>query len=150
MPVTIGRYEYTLDAKNRLVVPARYREMLAAEKGAHFILSLGVDGCLWLFLPSQWEMFLDDMKEHSKGIKDKTQARALKRQLYSRAVEAPLDDQGRILIPLELKSEAGVKKDVMITGAGNKAEIWDRKAWAKYADRQAKPSFEKLAKDIDL
>lgn len=149
MSVTIGRYEYTLDAKNRLVVPARYREQLAQEKGAHFVLALGFDGCLLLLLPSQWERFQQDMQELARGISDAAKSRAMKRHLYSMAIEAALDEQGRILIPQTHKDAAGLKKDVMITGAGNKAEIWDRKRWSEQAEDAAE-SFQELAKDIDL
>jgi MraZ protein len=150
MAVTIGRYEYTLDPKNRLVVPPRYREALHAEKGAAFILSVGQDKCLWLFLPSQWEAFQKDAHERSQDIQDKAKARALKRYIFSSAVEAPLDDLGRILVPQTLKSEAKLSREVMVTGAGNKAEIWDRKRWEDYHRETAAPSFEEISKDLDL
>ena len=148
--VTIGQYEYSLDAKNRLVIPPRYREALYAEQGSHFILAQGLDKCIWLFLPSQWQNLLQDMQETSKGIKNKATARALRRSLFGSAVECPLDDQGRALVPQRHKDHALLKKDVMIVGAGNKAEIWDRARWNAYMKKEAAPSFEKLAKDIDL
>jgi MraZ protein len=150
MPVTIGRYDYTLDPKNRLVIPPRYREMLHAEKASYFILAIGFDGCLWLFLPSQWESLLHDAKSHLKDLSNKTQARAFRRHIYSSALEAPLDEQGRILIPQNLKDYARLKHDVTIAGAGNKAEIWDRARWNSYEKKLAVPSFEKSAKDLDL
>lgn len=150
MPVTIGQYEYRIDPKNRLVVPPRYREALAAEKGSHFILAIGIDKCIWLFLPSQWEDFERDMREGSRSMKNKVNARALKRRIYSTAMEAPLDEQGRVLINHHLASHAGLRKHVTIAGAGNKAEIWDRSRWESYQKKQAAPSFEKLAKDLDI
>ena len=61
--VTIGQYEYSLDAKNRLVVPPRYREALYAEQGNHFILALGLDNCIWLILPTQWRNLQQDIQE---------------------------------------------------------------------------------------
>lgn len=150
MSVTIGQYEYNLDPKNRLVVPPRYREALAAERGNHFYLSIGIDGCLWLFLPSQWEAFLREVKETARGIRDKARARALKRRLYSTAESAPLDEQGRVLIPQNLKDHARLRKEVVISGAGDKAEIWDRARWQAYTKKEAAPSFDKLARDLDL
>jgi MraZ protein len=150
MPVTIGQYEYTLDPKNRLVVPPRYREALIAEKGSHFILATGFDRCIWLFLPSQWESILQDSKDIAKSIKDKQQVRAFMRHLYGNSVEATLDEQGRILVPQTHKAYAALKKEVMIVGVGNKAEIWDRSKWNAYIRKQGSPAFEKLAKDLDL
>ncbi|MFA6028753.1 MAG: division/cell wall cluster transcriptional repressor MraZ [Elusimicrobiota bacterium] len=150
MTVTIGQYDYSLDPKNRVVVPPRYREALIAEKGSHFVLAIGQDECLWLFLPSQWEAFLDDAKTHTQDIKDKKKARAAKRFIFSSAVEAPVDEQGRVLVPQNLKDFAGLKKDVVVAGAGNKAEIWDRARWQEYSRKHAAPSFTELAKDLDL
>ncbi len=149
MQVTIGRYDYSLDPKNRLVVPGRYREALLAEKGRHFIMAVGLDHCIWLFLPSQWEAFLEDSKTSTRDMKGE-KARAVKRHIFSSAIEAELDEQGRILVPQHLKDHAGLKKDVVVSGAGNKAEIWDSKGWESYSRKQAGPSFERLAADLDL
>ena len=150
MPVTIGQYEYTLDPKNRVVAPPRYREFLNAEKSDHFILAMGLDRCIWLFLPSQWERFLENATENTRTLREKQKARAIKRLLYSTAVEAPVDDQGRILVPQTLKDHAGLRKNVVIAGAGDKAELWDRERWNSYIRKEASPSYEKLAKELDL
>ncbi|MFH2202196.1 MAG: division/cell wall cluster transcriptional repressor MraZ [Elusimicrobiota bacterium] len=150
MPVTIGRHEHKLDAKNRLAIPSRYREALIAEKGTHFTLAVGIDECISLFLPSQWESYLNTLNEGIKSSKNKSTARALKRYIYRTAAEAPVDTQGRILIPPDLKSHAQLKKDVVISGAGDKAEIWDQKRWQEYDRKQAAPSFKKLARDLDI
>lgn len=149
MHVTIGRYDYSLDPKNRLVVPGRYREALLEEKGRHFIMAVGLDRCIWLFLPSQWEAFLEDSKTSTRDMKGE-KARAVKRHIFSSAIEAELDEQGRLLVPQHLKEHAGLKKDVVVSGAGNKAEIWDSKSWEAYSRKQAGPSFESLAADLDL
>lgn len=147
MSVTIGQYEHSLDPKNRLVVPRRFRDALTEEKGSDFILTLGQDGCIGLFLPSQWERYLDRLE--STDIQDKAKARQLRRAVFSSAVPAHLDEQGRILIPQQLKTHARLKKDVLITGAGNKAEIWDRARWQAYS-KKAEPIFEELTQDLDL
>lgn len=114
MPALIGRYEYSLDPKNRMFVPPRYRELLHKEKGEHFILSLGIDGCLYLFLPSQWERLLSQSQDIFQ-FKDKTKQRAVKRHLFSSAHEVPLDEQGRMLIPPQLKDHAGMKRDIVVS-----------------------------------
>ena len=123
---------------------------LHAEKESHFILALGIDRCISLFLPSQWEGVLRDLSERSTTVKNKATVRAFKRQLYGSAAEAPLDDQGRVLIPQVLVSYAKLRKDVTIIGVGNKAEIWDSAAWAAYEKKQAAPSFVKLAQAVDI
>jgi MraZ protein len=150
MAVTIGQYEYTLDPKNRLVIPPRYCDALLAEKGSHFILSTGLDGCVWLFLPSQWERAQAGMKDTTREVKNKEEVRKSYRKLFGSAIEAALDDQGRVLVAQHLKEHAGLKKDVMIVGVGSKAEIWDRSRWNTSMKKQAAASFERLSKDLDI
>ncbi|MBI3549915.1 MAG: division/cell wall cluster transcriptional repressor MraZ [Elusimicrobia bacterium] len=148
MPALIGRYEYSLDPKNRVVVPPRYRELLSEEKGRHFILSIGADGCLYLFLPSQWETLHSQIRDVIQ-VKDKAKARAARRHLYSNSHEAPVDEQGRILVPTGLKDHAGMKRDVVVVGTGTKAEIWDRSRLAS-KEKSAARMFESLSADLDL
>lgn len=150
MAVTIGQHEHSLDSKNRLAVPTRYRDALLAEKGSHFTLAVGIDDCISLFLPSQWENYLDTLTEGTRGEKNQSRVRALKRHIFATAVEAPLDSQGRILISHFLKAHAKLSKKIMISGVGDKAEIWDKARWEKYNRSQAAPSFKKLAKDLAL
>ncbi|MBI4385898.1 MAG: division/cell wall cluster transcriptional repressor MraZ [Elusimicrobia bacterium] len=148
MPALIGRYEHALDAKNRVFVPARYRELLAAEQGRHFILSIGLDRCLYLFLPSQWEQLLTSRQEEFR-LKDKRKQRAVRRVLFSNAVEAPVDEQGRILIPQELKGYAGLRKRIVMAGSGTRAELWDDALFAK-EHAPAMNLFRKMSADVDL
>ena len=145
----IGRYEYALDPKNRLAVPPKYRETLAQEKGRNFYLTSGMDGCLYLFLPAQWEkMLADDLKMFS--MPDKEQERAFKRKFFSEAVEVEPDAQGRILVPQYLKEHAGLRFDVLVQGAGNRAEIWDTKRWAAYEKSTIAPAYKKIGKSLEI
>ncbi len=150
--VTIGQYDYTLDTKNRLVVPPSYREALVRENGSHFFVTtaLGDDPCLWFFLPSQWEKLLEDFNEQTKHIKDKSQVRAARVKIFGSASQVQADEQGRILVPHNLKEYAKLKKDVVIVGAGNKAEIWDDAKFQRFSKTKADPAMTKLAKDLDL
>ncbi len=147
MPSLIGRFEHSLDPKNRVFVPARYREQLAAENGRGFMLSLGLDNCLYLFLPSQWDQYVESLRSYR--FKNAGQKRAIMRQLFSTAVEAPLDEQGRILIPTSLKEAAGLRKDVTVLGAGARAELWDTRALAK-AESSVDKTYRKIAVSLDL
>lgn len=149
MALLIGRYDYSLDPKNRLAVPPKYRETLAQEKGRNFYLTSGMDGCLYLFLPAQWEkMLADDLKMFS--MPDKEQERAFKRKFFSEAVEVEPDAQGRILVPQYLKEHAGLRFDVLVQGAGNRAEIWDTKRWAAYEKSTIAPAYKKIGKSLEI
>ncbi len=149
MALLIGRYDYSLDPKNRLAVPPKYRETLAQEKGRSFYLTSGMDGCLYLFLPAQWEkMLADDLKMFS--MPDKEQERAFKRKFFSEAVEVEPDAQGRILVPQYLKEHAGLRFDVLVQGAGNRAEIWDTKRWAAYEKSTIAPAYKKIGKSLEI
>ena len=149
MALLIGRYDYSLDPKNRLAMPPKYRETLAQEKGRSFYLTSGMDGCLYLFLPAQWEkMLADDLKMFS--MPDKEQERAFKRKFFSEAVEVEPDAQGRILVPQYLKEHAGLRFDVLVQGAGNRAEIWDTKRWAAYEKSTIAPTYKKIGKSLEI
>lgn len=150
MVVMTGKYDYSLDAKNRLVVPHHFRDLLTQEKGSHFIMSMGFDGDLWLFLPSQWEQYQSDVKEKAKTMKDAKAARAAQMNFFSMAERAELDEQGRILVPERLKAHAGLKKEVVIAGAGNKATVWDAARYEEHMKKFAKPAFDMLAKEIGI
>ena len=148
--VLTGRYDYTLDTKNRLVVPPNFRDLLTQEKGTHFNIAVGFDGDLWLFLPSQWEQYQDHMTEAAKGMKDKAAARAATLQFFSSAERVELDDQGRILVPERFKEAAHLKKDVVVAGAGAKATIWDADRYEQHVKKHAKPALELLAKEMGI
>ena len=149
MALLIGRHDYSLDPKNRLAVPPKYREALAQEKGRSFYLTSGMEGCLYLFLPSQWEKLLEgDLKMFS--LPDKEQERAFKRKFFSEAIEVEPDAQGRILVPQYLKEHAGLRFDVLVQGAGTRAEIWDSKRWSDYERKTVAPAYKKIGKSLEI
>jgi MraZ protein len=149
MALLIGRYDYSLDPKNRLAVPPKYREALGQEKGRSFYLTSGMEGCLYLFLPSQWEkMLAGDLRMFS--MPDKEQERAFKRKFFSEAVEVEPDAQGRILVPQYLKEHAGLKDAVLVQGAGTRAEVWDSKRWTDYERRVIAPTYKKVGKSLEI
>lgn len=150
IPVLIGQYDYTLDAKNRLVVPPRFRELLTQEKASHFVLATGFDECVWMFLPSQWENFMTQFDEQAQGVKDKDSVRHARRQLFSNAEEVAVDDQGRVLVSEKFKVHGGLRKEVVVIGAGKKAEVWDAGRYSSYTSKKAKPAFDKIAKEFTI
>ena len=120
----IGEYEHSLDAKGRLIMPAKLRE----DMGEKFILTTGLDGCLFGFSMSEWEKFEDKLK--ALPITNKN-ARNFVRFFLSGATECELDKQGRFLIPANLRISAKLEKDAMIIGVGTRLEIWDKATWQK-------------------
>jgi MraZ protein len=149
MGALYGEYSYVMDAKSRVFMPARFREELRKEDKNYFMLSIGLDRCLYAFLPSQWESLIANNMEIFRA-EDKEEERAFKRFFFGNAAETQLDEQGRALIPQNLKQYASLKKDVLIHGVGNKAEIWDAQSWQQYKKDKIDPSFAKFGKIFDL
>lgn len=117
-----GEYNHIIDAKGRLIIPARFREGL----GERFVVTRGLDECLWIYGAEDWNKL--EEKLTSLPITNPT-ARKLNRFLLGSAAECELDKMGRILLPQPLRQTAGLQKDVVLTGVGNKIEIWDKERW---------------------
>ncbi|MBI4802346.1 MAG: division/cell wall cluster transcriptional repressor MraZ [Elusimicrobia bacterium] len=149
MSTLYGEYSYVLDSKNRMFIPARFREVLHKEDKNYFMLSIGLDRCLYLFLPSKWEELIAHSAEIFKS-ENKEEQRAFKRFFFGNAADAQLDEQGRILVPQNQKKYASLKKQIMILGVGNKAEIWDAQTWSRYKKDVMGPASAKYGKLFDL
>ena len=121
----IGEYEHSLDAKGRLIMPAKLREDI----GDKFIITKGLDGCLFGFSQKEWDNFEEKLKTLPLTNKN---ARDFVRFFLSGAIECEIDKQGRFLISSNLREYAELDKEVMITGVGTRIEIWDRDKWKKY------------------
>ena len=116
-----GEYNHTIDPKGRLIVPARFRE----ELGEAFMITNGNDGCLNIYPEKAWETFLEKLQLLT-NTEDK---RKIVRSFVSKANRVEVDKQGRILIPTALRGYAGLEKDVVLAGAIDKIEIWDKNRW---------------------
>ena len=147
MKSLIGRYEYSVDPKNRVFVPKDYRDQLPKEGAESFILSRGLDRCLLLYLPSQWDRLLEDPS--ISGMKDKRAQSEILLAIQSNAHPVAPDEQGRILIPQHLKEYAGLEKEVVIAGMGRNATLWNPKAFAA-KDRAAQARLQKMSRSIPL
>jgi MraZ protein len=139
----IGQYKHTIDPKNRLFIPAVFRGKIKS-----FILTQGLEGCLFLYDPDGWQKVLSKLDDLS--LPDKMQERAFKRALLSGAYQITPDFQGRILIPKSLKEFAGIKIDAVILGVGTRVEIWDQKKWNSYYKQRADSSFKTLAGKLEI
>jgi MraZ protein len=117
-----GRAVHTIDTKGRLSIPAGFRVELERYGDRHPILTTQLD-CLALYPYEAWR---EIEREIEAGSPLQPEVQDLQRLLYSGAVECPVDRQGRISIPAQLREEAGLEKEVTVAGVGNRIEIWDR------------------------
>ena len=120
----IGEYEHSLDVKGRLIMPSKLRQDI----GEKFIITKGLDGCLFVFSEKEWLNF--EAKLKALPLSDKN-ARNFVRFFLSGATECEIDKQGRFLIPANLREAAKLEKDAMIIGVGTRLEIWDKEIWQK-------------------
>lgn len=116
----IGEYNHNLDAKGRMNFPARFRE----ELGERFYVTRWLDDCLVAFSEEGWQRIIEKLEETPM-----VKSRDIRRFLYSSAILAEPDAQGRILITQPLREHADLQRDVVVIGVGDHAEIWDKKAW---------------------
>ena len=119
----IGEYEHTIDAKGRLSMPSKLRR----DMGEAFIVTKGLDGCLFAFSQEEWKNFETKLK--SLPLSDKN-ARNFVRFFLAGATECEIDKQGRFLIPSNLRIAANLEKEAVIIGVGTRLEIWNKEIWA--------------------
>ena len=124
-----GEHEHTIDDKNRLTLPAKFRDALAGG----VVLTRGLDDCVDVFARSDWDRLVEarlaPLDPFSK------EARELKRFFFASAADAELDKQGRVLFPAALARHARLGRDVVVAGVHDHLEIWDRAAWADHVTK---------------
>ena len=125
----IGEYRHGLDAKGRVIVPVKFRDGL----GDKFVLTKGLDGCLFAYSKEEWANFENKIKTLPLTSKD---ARAFVRFFFSGAVECEIDKQGRTLIPPMLREHAELDKDLVIIGVSTRVEIWSQAKWDSYSEAE--------------
>ncbi len=125
----IGEYKHSLDEKGRVIVPSKYREKL----GEIFILTKGLDGCLFIYPLSEWNLFEQKLKQLPLT---NTNARKFVRFFLSGATECNTDKQGRILIPNHLRVYSEIEKDIVFIGMSNRIEVWSINKWNSYNEEE--------------
>lgn len=131
----IGEYHYSIDEKNRLGLPVKFRPDL--EKGA--VVTRGLDSCLFLFSKKEWEKLAAKLAEMPIS---QSKPRAFARLMLAGAMDVDLDKQGRINLPDYLRQYAEIGKKVVIAGLYNRLEIWDEKKWEQYKKATEQDSSE--------
>ncbi|MSR77553.1 MAG: transcriptional regulator MraZ [Candidatus Omnitrophica bacterium] len=139
-----GEYEHTLDNKGRVIIPAKFREILKENYTEKFYITRGLDQCLFVFTEEGW-------KSQEKKFRDmpftKGEARQFNRLYFSGACDAVCDKQGRILIPDYLKKYACIDADVVIIGVSDRIEIWSKDKWNQFYENNH-GNFETLAEKL--
>jgi MraZ protein len=133
----IGEYQHTLDPKNRVIMPSKFREKL----GDSFVMTKGLDNCLFIYSSQEWSIVEEKLKSLPMTNKD---ARAFVRFFFAGACECELDKQGRIVMPTNLKDYAKIDKELVIIGVSTRIEIWSRDEWNKF-NSDANISYEDVA-----
>jgi MraZ protein len=119
----LGEHEHTLDDKNRLTLPARFRQAFAEG----IVVTRGMDGCLFAYTPQDWNRLVQGRLATLDPLSK--EGRRMQRFFYAGATEAELDKQGRVGIPGALLEHAKLGRDVVVAGVHDHLEIWDRAAW---------------------
>lgn len=119
----MGQYNHTIDTKGRVIIPSKFRE----ELGEGFVVTVGLDRCLYLYPKIDWEKFTTELNQ----LPFTKEAREFQRYFMQNAAECEVDKQGRILIPNMLRLSASLEKEIIFVGVISKIEIWDKDRFEK-------------------
>ncbi len=123
----IGQYSHTIDDKNRLSLPAKFRQ----EMGKKVVVTPGLDSCLFIFKMKEWEKIAERLSVR-EGSMLQADNRGFNRYLLGGAVEVEVDGVGRMLLPEHLRTRANLKSKVVFIGVRDRAELWDEETWNAY------------------
>lgn len=137
----MGEFSHSIDAKGRLIIPAKLRE----ELGDECIVTKGVDGCLTIFTSEVFNRLAEDVKKLDSGKKN---VRRIIRFFFGSATKLEFDKQGRVLIPAVLRDHAKLEKEAVIVGANDRLEIWSTEAWDEIND-DIGSRIEELTESLD-
>lgn len=136
----MGEYQHTIDEKGRMIIPSKFRD----ELGARFIITRGLDNCLFVYPEQEWRNIEQKLKSLPFTRSD---ARAFTRFFFSGATECELDKQGRVNIPANLRQYSKLAKDCVVIGVSSRVEIWSKEVWSEYFDH-SEDSFNEIAEKI--
>lgn len=136
-----GEFNHSIDSKGRLIIPSKLRDSL----GEHFVITKGMDGCLFLYPENEWEAFEEKLRTLPLTNK---KARDFKRFFLGSAVEGEIDKQGRVLLSASLRAYANLDKEVVLAGVLDKVEIWSKEAWDAHTT-DIEENIEDIASDME-
>jgi MraZ protein len=141
----LGEFEHTIDEKNRLTLPSKFRQAFADG----VVVTRGMDGCLYVWTPPDFQRLVGELRERDPLSRE---TRVMNRFFFSGALEAELDRQGRINLPSALISSAQLTREVVVAGVYDHVEIWDRASWREHMkeiEGSAEHVAERLASQRD-
>jgi len=139
-----GEFVHSIDGKGRLIIPAKFRETLRENYIDKFFVTRGLEHCLFVFTPREWNLLVTKLKEQPMT---KGKSRDFMRLFLAGACEVECDKQGRIMIQQSLIKWAGIKKDVVVVGVLNRFEIWDEESWRAF-ELERGSNYEELAEQL--
>jgi len=140
----LGEFEHTIDDKNRLTLPAKFRQALSGG----LVITRGMDGCLYCYPQADWERLVEC--RHAGLDPFSREGRMMNRFFFAGASEAEPDKQGRVMLPATLAKDLG--REVVVAGVRDHLEIWNREAWrdhVKVMEGSAEDVAERLATQRD-
>ncbi|QTQ13723.1 division/cell wall cluster transcriptional repressor MraZ [Treponema parvum] len=143
MSLLTGEYRNTLDEKGRILFPAKLRSELS---DTFLIVTQGIDACLWLYTPAEWDVFSSKIMESASPFNEKN--RSVIRRIIAPAQEVEFDKAGRLSIPQTLRDFASLSKDCLILGNIKYFELWDAESYGRYL-KQSEESFRDAAEELN-
>ncbi len=141
----LGEYEATLDSKSRFLLPVGFKKQLPEEGSAQFVINRGFEKCLSLYQMKSWEPIFAKISQLNDFDPE---VRQFRRYFLNGATMAELDSAGRLLIPQNLKEHAGLDKDIVLSSAVDKLEIWDKVKYQQFFESFSPETFSSLAKQV--
>lgn len=136
----MGEYQHSIDDKGRMIIPAKFRELL----GTSFVVTRGLDHCLFVYPIEEWAVLEQKLKSLPLM---KSDARAFTRFFFSGATECEWDKQGRVNLPSNLREYAKLDKECVVLGVSNRMEIWSKPIWNEYYN-QSEEGFNDIAEKL--
>jgi MraZ protein len=141
----LGEYEVTVDAKGRFLLPSAIKKKLPDDSPTQFVINRGFEKCLSLYPLNNWQPIFEGI---SKLNDFDPKVREFRRYFLNGATTLELDSAGRLLLPPNLRSHAGLEKDIVLASAVNKIEIWDKSKYQQFFESFSPDSFSDLAQQV--
>jgi len=138
-----GGFLHSIDDKGRLIIPLKFRTLL----GEKFVITKGLDRCLWVFSQEAFRKL--DERLNQQPLLDLNALR-LHRFFCAEAMDSSADSQGRVALPPNLRDYAGIDKDILIVGAGNRLEIWSKDRWDEITASLTPEVISESAKQVGI